>query len=293
MRISDNMRLDVMVRQQGQLQEQYASASQVAASGARISNPEDDPVGAGQALRLEGALDRIAAFRNAIKAAKGDVDLSEGSLATAGDVFARAGEIALQGANGTLSASDRLSLAHEVDQLKSQMIDIVNTKGQNGYVFGGTKTGTPAMDANGNFLGNASDRTIEVSPGVSAITSVSGALAFTVAGGRDVIADLDALRTALASNNPAAIAATVSQLDASRRQILAARGDAGIKSNRLDTADAAHQESQASLSTQRHAVIDADPAAAYSRLMAMQTALDQAISVSRNMLSTMSINRFG
>lgn len=292
MRISDNMRLDAMVRQQGQLQEQYADASRVASSGARIGSPEDDPIGAGQAVRIQGALDRIDAFRSSIKAAKGDVDLSEGALATAGDLLGRAGEIALQGANGTLSASDRQALAQEVDQLKSQMIDLANTKGQNGYLFGGTKTNAAPMDANGNFLGNAADRTIEIAPGTSAITSVSGALAFTAMGGRDVMVDLDALRTALVSNNPNAVAATVSQLDASRRQILAARGDAGLKSNRLDTADAAHQEAASSLSVQRHAVIDADPASSYSRLIAMQTAVEQAISVARNVLGTMSINRF-
>jgi flagellar hook-associated protein 3 FlgL len=292
MRISDNMRLDTMVRQQGQLQERYADASRIASSGARIDKPEDDPIGAGQAVRIQGALDRIDAFRSAIKAGQGDTNLSEGVLASAGDVFARAGEIALQAANGSLSAADRQSLSQEVDQLKSQMIDIANTKGQNGYLFGGTKTNVPPMDQNGNFQGNAADRTIEISPGVTAITSVSGALAFTAMGGRDVMVDLDSLRTALATNNPAQIAASVSALDASRRQILAARGDAGLKATRLDTADAAHQETQNALATQRHAVIDADPAGSYSRLLAMQNAIDQALAVSRNVLSTMSTNRF-
>ena len=293
MRISDSMRLDAIVRQQGHLKEQYANASRVAATGAKIGAPGDNPVGAAQSVRLQGALDRIDAFRESIKTPKGDLDQAEGALATAGDLFARAGEIALQGANGSLSATDRASLASEVDALKTQLVDAANTKGQAGYLFGGTSTATAAMDAAGNFLGNAADRTAEIAPGVSAITSVSGALAFSASGGRNVAADLDALRTALISNNPAAIAATVSTLDASRRQILAARTDAGLKSNRLDTADDAHQQTQLSLSAQRHAVSDADPTAAYSNLIALQGAVEQAISVARTSLSTMSINKFG
>ena len=293
MRISDSMRLDAVVRQQGQIKGQYAKASRVASSGEKIGAPGDDPVGAAQSVRLQGALDRIDAFRASIKTPQGDLGQAEGALATAGDVFARAGEIALQGANGSLSASDRTVLASELDHLKAQLIDAANTKGQAGYLFGGTATGTAPMDAAGNYVGNAADRTAEIAPGVTAITSVSGALAFSAGGGRNVAADLDALRTALLSNNPAAIAASVSALDASRRQILATRTDAGLKLNRLDTADAAHQQTQLSLAEQRHVINDVDPTAAYSQLIALQGAVDQAISVARNSLSTMSINKFG
>lgn len=294
MRISDSMRLDAMVRNNGSLQEQYADASRIASTGVRIGSPSDDPTGAGQVVRIQGALDRTSAFRSAIGSAQGDLTSSESALASAGDVFARAGEIALQGANGSLNASDRAALADEVGQLQGQLVSIANTKGASGYLFGGTKTDTPPMDTSGAFLGNGFDRTAEVSPGLSMVTSASGALAFTAAGGRDVYADLSALKTALLANDPTAVAATVSNLDASRRQIAAVRGDAGIKANRLDMADAAHQAAEASLTTQKHAVADADPAAAYSHLMALQSAIEQAIAVTRNTLSTMSsVNRFG
>jgi hypothetical protein len=45
--------------------------------------------------------------------------------------------------------------------------------------------------------------------------------------------------------------------------------------------------------TERHGLVDVDPAAAYSELIAAQNAIDQSISVSKNILSVLTVNRFG
>src|SRR5262249_50104746 len=159
--------------------------------------------------------------------------------ASATDVFARAHEIALQAGSGTLTASDRGTFAVEVSQLKEQLVALANQKGSNGYLFGGTKTDAPPFGSSGAFSGGDDDRGAAMGPTLSVTVSVSGAKAFTAAGGQDVFAQLDALEAALSANDPTAIGATVTSLDTSRRQILAARVDAGMKLSRLDVADAA------------------------------------------------------
>ena len=291
MRVSDGMRLDAMTRQVTLASQLQVDASREASTGLRVGAPSDDPVAAAQAARIQAQYDASDAYRTAIKDGRGDLETAESTLASATDLVGQAHDLALQGANGSLNASDRADLAVQVGQLRDQLVALANTKGTQGYVFGGTATDQPPYDTNGTFKGNGNERVLEVGPNVAAVISVSGAVAFS--GNADVFAALTSLQSALQTNDVAQITASVSQLDAAQRQVVAARVDAGMKLTRLDTADAAHQAAQTTLSTQKHDAVDADPAAAYSKLMAVQSSIDQAITVARSTLQAMSVNRFG
>ncbi len=293
MRVSDGMRLESMTQQLAQLSQRELTASRQASTGMRLSAPSDDPVAAAQAARVQASLDATDGYRTTIRDVRGDVDLAETTLASAGDILTRAGELAMQGANGSLNASDRAALGQEVAQLKDQMVTLANAKGSTGYLFGGTASTTPPFDAAGTFAGNPNDRVAAVGANVSMTVSVNGATAFTAAGGRDVFTELSNLQTALSTNNVAALSPSVATLDGARRQVLAARLDAGTKLARLDTADAAHQAGQTTLATQRSGLLQIDPAAAYTQLQATQAAVEQSIAVARSTLATLSQNRFG
>ena len=292
MRVSDNMSIDTVSRNIAGAEARQLAASREASSGARINAPSDDPVGAAHLARIQASIDTTASFRQTISTVQGDVALSESTLASASSVMDRAQEIAMQGANDSLSASDRASLATEVSSLREQLISLANTKGSFGYLFGGTANAAPPFDTTGAFVGNSNPHTVEIAPGLTLDTQVDGAKAFTLAGGRDVFADLTALSTALNANDGAAVSATVNSLDTSRRQIVAARSDAGDKLNRLATADTVHDQVDSALQSQRHDLADADPAASYSRLMTAQQSLTSAISVARTTLNALGGARF-
>src|SRR4051794_11431159 len=129
MRVSDNMRIDAVTRNVTAAQTRQLAASKEASSGQRIGAPSDDPVGAAQLARVQASIETTAGFRSAIKSVNGDLTLAEGTLADATSVFERAQEIALQGANGSLSASERSTLATEVGGLREQLASLANTKG--------------------------------------------------------------------------------------------------------------------------------------------------------------------
>jgi flagellar hook-associated protein 3 FlgL len=292
MRVSDNMKLDTVTRGIAGAQARNLAATREASSGQRISAPSDDPVGAARLARIQASIASTSAFRSSISTVQGDAELSESTLASATTLFERAQEIALQGANDSLSGSERADLAKEVAGLKSQLVSLANTKGSLGYLFGGSVTDVAPFDSGGNFTSNSNPHTVEIAPGLSLDVRVDGAKAFTVSGGRDVFGDLTALENALVSDNGTAIAATVNSLDTSRRQIVAARTDAGDKLNRLATADTAHDQADTALQSQRHDVADVDAAASYSRLITTQQALESAITIARSTLSTLG-TRFG
>jgi flagellar hook-associated protein 3 FlgL len=292
MRIADNTRFDAMRQSMATSQAQYFKASREASSGVRVGAPSDDPVAAAQALRVQSAMDRTTAYRASIRTVQSDVELAESSLADAKSDLDRAHEIALQAGSGQMNADERKTLGLEAAQLKEHLVSIANAKGGQGYLFGGTKTAAAPFSSTGAFSGDDLDRNIEIANGVSSTVSTSGAKAFTAAGGRDVFADLDALVTALNSNDQAGVLATVNSLDASGRQVLAARVDAGLKVAKLDAADTAHEQTSVSLSTSQQALVGSDPAQAYSRLAQAQQGVDQAISVSKNILDTLRATQF-
>jgi flagellar hook-associated protein 3 FlgL len=291
MRVSDSMKIDTVARSIQGAQARNFAATREASSGARLSAPSDDPVAAARLVRIQASIDSTASFRQSISMVQGDVELAEGTFDSAAQIFARAQEIALQGANDTLPAAERASLAVEVAGLKNQLVALANTKGANGYIFGGSATDAAPFAASGAFSGNANARNVEIASGLTLDVRAHGAEAFTAAGGRDVFADLTALETALAGNNGAAIAATVNSLDTSRRQIVAARSDSGDKLNRLAAADTAHDQADTALQSQRHDVADVDAAASYSRLISAQQALEAAITVGRSTLATLGGSR--
>jgi flagellar hook-associated protein 3 FlgL len=267
------------------LSSRQAKAAQQASTGQRVGAPSDDPVAAAELTRLSAAQSHTTQFQKTVSSVRGDAQIAEGVLGEAGDTLARLHEIAMQGANDTLSGSDRATLADEVKTLKAHLVGLANTKGSNGFLFGGTQTDVAPFDAAGLFTGNDDAHQVEVSPGLSIRANPSGADAFTLQGGTDAFATADALEAGLRANDGSAISGTLSQIEASRNQITSVRAQSGLLLDRLDATDSALSQGQLALGTRTIAVGQADPFTSYSDLTRLNNALTQAIAVARTTLS--------
>jgi flagellar hook-associated protein 3 FlgL len=292
MRISDSMQTDSILTSLSSVENQLTAASQVASSGQKINAPSDDPVGAAQLARVRASVAQATAYQSTISTVQGDLTLSESSLASAVDVVQSAQQIALEAADGSVPASDLKSMAGQISQLQSQLLSIANQKGTTGYLFSGSQTSTAAFSATGVFQGDDTDRVADLGAGNTAVVNVSGAKAFTAAGGIDVFGALTALQTALNNNDSAGISAGVNALTQASSQITAAEGDAGIKLDRVTTAASVQQQTQLSLASTQNDLSAADPAQAYTQLQTMENAVQQAIDTSRVTLNALSANRF-
>ena len=288
MRVTDGMKYREVQRNLSRLQSENAEASRQASTGLRIGNPSDDPIGAAELARLSAALDNASAHRATIKAVHGDAELAESTLAQATELMTRAKEIALQGANDSLSADDRAALATEAKNLKTGLLQLANTRGSKGYLFAGSRTDTPAFDPNGLFQGDDVEHTVDVGSSTPTSVNASGARAFTSAGGRDVFADLDALQNALASNDRAAIATSLDQVEASQKQITTERARNGLIVSKLDSTDSVLEQLGVDLGKREADVGAADPFDAYSRMTVLGQSLQRAVQVSRQMLDATS-----
>ncbi|HXN31899.1 MAG TPA: flagellar hook-associated protein FlgL [Polyangiaceae bacterium] len=285
MRITEAMNLNSVLESESRASERMAQLTQMASSGLAVSQPSDDPAAYASIVQRDAGIATVQARHSAATSAAGDLDLAGSVLDQATNLIQKAQSLAVEEANGTQDASSRANAATQVDSLRQQLLALANTKGSTSYLFGGTNSGTPPFDSLGNFAGNDGVTHVEVADGVLAVSNASGAQAFTAAGGRDVFADLQALSSALTSNDPVAIQGSISNLNASQTQLVAAQTDTSERADRLHSASSAMTSAITQMQVALAPVADADAATTISNLEAAQTTYQAALQVNKQILS--------
>lgn len=160
-------------------QQRLADIQEQISSGKRLSKPSDDPTGAAQILRLEQAISATDQFQRNADFAQNRLSLEESTLSGVQDSLLRVREIAIQGANATMSDTDRFALAQEVRERLKEMVGLANTRDSNQeYLFSGYKVTTKpivqAADGSYVYNGDHGERNLQISTGRQIPDSDSG-----------------------------------------------------------------------------------------------------------------------
>lgn len=180
-------------------------------SGLRIATAADDAAGLGISERMRA---QIRSYAVAGRNAQDGVSLAqtaEGALQEVNNNLTRMRELAIQAANGTLSATDRATLDTEFQELSAE-IDRIATQ----------------TTFNGLFLLDGTATSLDIQVGVNAAETITISLSDTSAstlalGGLDV--------TSIANASTALTA-----IDAATDLITTSRGDLGAAQNRMNSA---------------------------------------------------------
>jgi flagellar hook-associated protein 3 FlgL len=247
-------------------------------SGRRVQHPGDDPAAAGQIVSRQLGVQRFEAISASVGRATDEVGTADGALDGLANVVSRAREVAVQLSNDSYGTADRAAAANEVQGLFQQAVALLNTRSGNRYVFGGNKDGAPPFDATGAYLGDTGVRQVEIAPGVLQDVSLrADVMAKGAGGGVDLLATLQSLQAALASDNAPGVRGTLDALDTGIAQVATGRAQLGTQMNVLD---AAVQVSDAAAGTERKALshaADVDAIEAATRLAQAQQALDASL----------------
>lgn len=181
-----------------QKQTQLADLQTALATGKRVSQPADDPIGAGRILQVRALTDRLAQYQSNLNQADARLVLEESTLDHSGDVLDRAREIVLASLNGINDSETLAIYAGEVRQLREQLLSLANTQDANGeYLFAGTRSLTRPFspDASGAvaYLGNAEQRFVNISDNLTvAMTDPGGPIFMEIPTGNGTFAVADA-----------------------------------------------------------------------------------------------------
>ncbi len=148
MRVSSNMIFDQSVRTMNQQTSDLLHTQQQISTGRRILTPSDDPVAAAQALQVTQAQDINTQYATNQSNAQSSLGLEDSQLSSVSDILNSVRTLAVQGANSTLSNSDRASIATQMRASFSELLGIANATDGNGqYLFSGYQGDTQPFSA--------------------------------------------------------------------------------------------------------------------------------------------------
>lgn len=286
--------LNVLASRQYRLQNQVSS-------GQRIQAPEDDPTAVQRTLALSTEARALDQYNRNTTLLKERATVAFDTLKAVKTLSDRVGEIATL-ADGTRSPDELKIYAAEITQLIQQTAQLMNTKHQGDYLFGGTKADQAPFavttDAYGNvtavtYQGNTSVAENEIESGVTLAVDVPGANS-TGSGPRGVVADsragadffnhLISLQNDLLAGDTDAIASTDRPaLLRDEENFLFHIGNNGAVQTRLETTASAASSRLLSLDKMVSQEVDADLAQTLVALnqaeFAYQAALQSAASI--------------
>lgn len=281
-------------------QKRLSRTQEELASGKKILAPSDNPVAASQIQNIRSELSRIETLQGNVAHASSELALVEDSVASIEGILMRARELAVRGANDTLTTIDRNAVALEVDVLREQLINAANTQKSDGdYIFAGYAVNSaPYSDAgiNASYAGDDGEKSVNISAGITIKTRVVGtsvfggssadtgqlnafeALAVLSAGLRgdpsEISIDVTHDGEAVTAEN--AIDVSMQALDLNLENVRSVRTDLGVKMNRVEDQQALNENFNVRLQEALSGLEDLDYTKAITEMNLQMVALEAA-----------------
>jgi flagellar hook-associated protein 3 FlgL len=285
MRVTESMIYDASTSSLNNQQAALRSITEKVSSSKQLNRPSDNPADVRSALGLNDTLAQLAQYVRNIDNASSKVSATDTALASAGELIQRANELAIEGGNGTLDASDRQQMAAEVSQLIEAMGQTANAKVGDSYIFGGFKTTTAPYQITGAgqvgaYQGDHGVVIARIGPASTMQINMDGDSVFQPA--------LDALTQLQADLNSgqAVQSTTIAQINTALQTILQARATAGARANRLDTVKSSQQDITTSNQALLSQLEDANMPAAITELTQRQTTYQASLMVTAKVMQT-------
>ena len=249
------------------LQQQQNTATLELASGSSINKPSDDPAGAAQLTRINDLSSQVDSYQSSISSINGQLSTANSTLDSVVTVLQRAITLGTEGANGTLSDTDRAGVATEVMGIQSQLLSLANTSYQGQYIFAGTATTQPFVadpsQASGvRYTGNDGTNSVTIGSGYQLQINLPGSQIFDGPG--DVFQAIHDLITSLQSNSD--IGTAVTELGTALNYVSGQQVFYGNALNQTQSQQTYLNTQSLGLSQQQNAVGAADLAAVASQV---------------------------
>jgi flagellin-like hook-associated protein FlgL len=162
--------------------DQLGVTSEQAATGKRILQPSDDPVGAVSLMNFQAQQQRLASNLSNIQDATATLNSSVSTLQDVSGIFTQARSLAINATNSGNDQNALNTLAQQADGLLNRLVSLANTQNGGRYLFSGTATTTPPFAVNGAgtyiYQGSNGRASTIIAPGQTVDTNYSGSQIF-------------------------------------------------------------------------------------------------------------------
>lgn len=256
------------------LQKQQSTATLELATSSKINQPSDDPAGAARMIQVNDKSSEIDSYQTSIGSINGQLSMADSALSSVITVLQRALSLGVEGANGTLSDSDRSAIASELSGIQSQLVSLANTSYQGQYLFAGTAATQPFVaDASAssgvNYQGNDGTNSVVIGEGYQVQLNLPGSQIFN-GSGNDVFQAIQDLISSMTSN--AGISAAVTEVSNAYNYVTSQRALYGNAMNQVTSQQTLLSTEKVNLGQEENTVSGADTATVASQLASGQTA---------------------
>ena len=252
-------RMTIEINRQSALAKQIAETQTQISTGKRIQRASDDPVAAARVATIARAEANAAAWSANLETGLSLVSQADTALSGMANGLTQARELVLAGANGSLSAADRETLAKQLDGIAAELDTLVNRTNASGDPLFSTGT---ALSVRYN-----AETVLALLPSRAEVFQVGGVDLSQVA--RDAAA-------ALRSGNATTIGNSLTALDGAISHAADALGDIGQRGQRLDAIKEASLSQGIDFKAERVALESTDLSEAIARLNAQSLTLNAA-----------------
>jgi flagellar hook-associated protein 3 FlgL len=287
MKISTPLYFDRSTQMLSEAQGQLAKTQEQLSTGKEIVKPSDAPDKAALVTRLDSQISRQEGYQETLKAVNVRLTAEEAALKNTSDVLFRIKELAMQGANGTLSAQDQKSVALEMRTLREQILSLANSQDANGnYLFSGSRANQPSFskDASGRitYEGDHARMRVNVGDNRQMNLNMPGSDTFVRVvrtddkgqkQGVDFFQVLADAADAIEAGKPVDMQRGVSEIDALQNGISEGLGQVGADLTVVDMQNSVLDQMLLQFKTTRSDIEDLDYTEAATRLNKQQIAL--------------------
>lgn len=237
--------------------DRLAQTQEKLSTGKNLNRPSDSPTDATTSMKIRVQVAQTQQHVRNAQNGLGWLDVTDTTLQGMADNLRRVNELALQGANASITGTTSAALATEVAQIREGLLAQANTTYLDRPIFGGVTAGNQAFDATGAYVGVDSPVERSVADGVKVRIDISGT---DVVGpnGASLFDDLTALENALRIGDKTAIQAGITAVNTRQKQISNAQAAVGAAYNRVDSAERKGQDALVTLRTALSEVEDTD-----------------------------------
>ena len=290
MKISTHLLFDRASAQMSNVQTNLTQTQAQLAQGKQIINASDAPNQAATIQRLKSILNKQDSYKSSLDTIKARLQGEDTTLQSVNDLLVRAKEVAVQGANDTLSAADRKALGTEMQALRDQLLSLANTKDSNGnFLFSGSRVKQPAFveTANGSpvYMGDQTRMNVRVGDQRSIPINRTGTDAFVPVPRTDTngkvtgvgfFQSLDNLIAGLNNSNGNDIRRGVGELDTMQLGVSLAQAQIGTNLNVVDQQTSVLEDTTLNLKTTLSSIEDLDYASAITKMNQQMMSLEAA-----------------
>jgi len=249
------------------------------ATGSRINQPSDDPAGAAQLAQISDQSSQVDSFQRSVSSVSGLLSTADSTINSVVTALQRAISLGVEGANGTLSDSDRADVSAEVSGIRDQLLSLANTSYQGQYIFSGTATTQPFVADNTvpsgvRYAGNTGVNKVTIGNNYQLRINQPGSAIFN-GPGADVFKSINDLITALNTNS--GIGAAVNEVDTAFSYVTAQRVFYGNGLNQTQSQQTYLNTVKLGLAQQQNTTAAADIASVASQLVNDETARTAAL----------------